>query len=329
MKTNKLYIIGNGFDLHHSLKTSYYNFAEYLRDKNKQLYENLESYVSYPSSDKYLWSKFEENLANLDVEEIMSEYADTLPDYASDEFRDRDRHVFPDIMDEFHTRLTSGLIEIFQQFIQDVEVGKTAFYFKVELDNSAIFLTFNYTNTLEYIYNIGRERIIYIHNSAFNGNESVILGHGVDPKSFEEERLLPPDNLNADELEYWYQMNDNWDYSYDTGKENLMKYFKDTFKPTKDIIQRHDSFFRNSISISEVYILGHSISKVDHPYIETIIKSVRQDAKWIVSYYDSKEKNTHLETLAILGLNKSNITLIKLEDIQVNNKQLKIDFGKY
>ena len=153
--TEKLYIIGNGFDLHHGLKTSYYHFANYLKSKDSELYSILESYISYPNSDKDLWSRFEENLSNLDTDEILSEHSDTLLNYTSDDFRDGDRYIFPDTMDNYYQKLTDGLFEIFQNFIQDVEFPSIASELKLEID--ANFLTFNYTNTLEQLYNVDKK----------------------------------------------------------------------------------------------------------------------------------------------------------------------------
>jgi len=324
--TTKLYIIGNGFDLHHYLKTSYYDFANYLRENHNDIYSTLESYVSYPTSENDLWSRFEENLANLDAEEILSEHSDTLPNYASDDFRDRDRYVFPDIMDEHFQKLTSGLFSAFQEFVQQVEYPNYSWEHKIEIDKEATFLTFNYTNTLERLYSIDKSKIIYIHNSAFYGADEIILGHGIDPETFEEKKPEPPDDLEPEELEEWYNRNDDYDYSYDEGKQNLMRYFKVTYKPTKEIINRHSNFFANLKTVEEIYVYGHSISSVDLPYFEEIVRNVSNDMKWTVSFYNSDEYNRHKVTLDKLGIAIENIRLIQLEDIQENNKQLKIEF---
>ena len=321
----RLYIIGNGFDLHHGLKTSYFDFSEYLQENYNELYNILESYIYCSSPDNCLWSKFEENLANLDVEEILSENTDRLPDYASDDFRDRDRHVFPDIMGEYHRKLTEGLLETFKRFIQDVEISKKAFQYKINLDTTATFLTFNYTNTLERLYNIHRNKITYIHNSAFE-TDDIFLGHGTDPEKFEEKKPVPPNGLTEEECERWYEEHDSYDYSYDTGKETIMKYYKDTFKPTNEIIIRHNSFFSKLIEIDEVNILGHSLSNVDLPYFKEIVKHIKPSVNWNVSYYDNKEIKSHLKSLLELGLNEQNIILFEMEDQLINNKQLKINF---
>jgi len=324
--TTKLYIIGNGFDLHHYLKTSYYDFAHYLGEKHNDIYSTLESYVSYPTSEQDLWSRFEENLANLDAEEILSEHSYTLPNYASDDFRDRDRYVFPDIMDEHFQKLTNGLFSAFEEFIRQVEYPNYSCEHKIKVDKEAIFLTFNYTNTLERLYSIDKSKIIYIHNSAFYGADDIILGHGIDPETFEEKKPEPPANLEPEELEEWYNRNDNYDYSYDEGKQNLMRYFKITYKPTKEILNRHSKFFGNLKKVEEIFVYGHSMSSVDLPYFEEIVRNISKDVKWTVSFYNLSEHNRHKTTLDKLGIASENIRLIQLKDIQEKNKQLKIEF---
>lgn len=324
--TDKFYIIGNGFDLHHKLKTSYYDFANYLKTNNKDVYDTLEKYISYPKSDKDLWYKFEENLANLDAGEIISENSGTLPNYADDDFRDGDRHVFPDIMDEYYQKLTESLVEEFLIFIQNVEYPLISNELKIEIDINSLFLTFNYTNTLERLYKIDRKNILYIHNSAFYGPEQIILGHGIDPSNFQEKLPEPPDDIDPEDYEKWYQENDDYDYSYDTGKENLMKYFEATFKPTKKIINNNASFFSTLSKFKEIFIFGHSLSNIDLPYFEEIFKHSNADAEWKVSYYNGEEGKKHFETLIKIGVKKDKISLFKLADFQQNNRQLKFEF---
>ena len=326
--TKKLYIIGNGFDLHHCLKTSYYDFANYLKENYDEIYDALERYVSYPESDKTLWSRFEENLGNLDAEEILSEHSSTLPNYASDDFRDRDRYVFPSIMEEHFQNLTNRLFTAFQEFIQQVEYPHYSLEKRMKLDNEGTFLTFNYTNTLERLYSVDKSKIIYIHNSAFYGSDDIILGHGIDPEFFEEKRPEPPDDLEPEELEEWYNRNDEYDYSFDEGKQNLMRYFKVTYKPTQEIIKRHSSFFNDMKSVEEIFVLGHSLSSVDLPYFETLVINISKDVCWTVSFYDSDEYKRHLNTLDKLGISRDRLKLIELKDLQENNKQLKIEFKK-
>ncbi|MCG2609759.1 bacteriophage abortive infection AbiH family protein, partial [Acinetobacter sp. SM34] len=65
--------------------------------------------------------------------------------------------------------------------------------------------------------------------------------------------------------------------------------------------------------ISEVYILGHSMAEVDLPYFEELVKSVKPDAKWTVTFYSPDEKQHHFEVLKGLGI--SNISIVTLQEI--------------
>ncbi|WP_128330113.1 bacteriophage abortive infection AbiH family protein [Apibacter sp. HY039] len=326
MPIKKLYIIGNGFDLHHHLKTSYLDFANFLKRNDIELYSKLELYISYPKEDKNLWSNFEENLANLDIDRIVDEHFGDLPNYSSEDFRDRDRFVFPNIMEEYYEIFTNGLFSHFQNFIQSIKFPDSLNNHRVLLDNNAFFLTFNYTNTLEKVYDINKNNIKYIHNSAIYGNEQIILGHGTDPKKFEEEIPEPPNDVDPEDYADWYNTNIYYDYSYDTGKDTLLQYFSTTFKPTKEIIKTNSNFFSKLDSVTEIFVLGHSLSNVDIPYFEEIIKKTPSNTKWFVSFYNSIEKQKHFDTLTNLGVNHKLITQFELEDIQLNNKQLKINF---
>ena len=325
-KMKKLYIIGNGFDLHHGLKTSYWDFAQYLKKSNNELYTTLEKYISYPANHNSLWADFETNLANLNMEEILSDNIDYLPDIASDEFRDRDLHTFPNIMENFFQLLTEGLFHEFQDFIQLVEYPESASSKIIELDTQGMFYTFNYTNTLERLYGIKREKVFYIHNSAFYGSGAIILGHGINPENFKDKTPEPPDDLEPEDYGEWYNKNVPWDYSYDTGKESLQQYFNNTFKPTEKIIKDNISFFESVKDYDEINIYGHSLSQVDMPYFQEIYKHSNKETKWKVSHYNLNGKKHNFENMSKLGVSSNKLDLIELTEIQKNNRQLNFEF---
>lgn len=57
-----LYILGNGFDVHHGLPTLYSNFNQYVIGKDPELTNRLENYFEFDVNDQYLWTNFENNL---------------------------------------------------------------------------------------------------------------------------------------------------------------------------------------------------------------------------------------------------------------------------
>ena len=70
--TDKLYIIGNGFDLHHGLRTSYANFRDdYIKKKSSVLWNDLlDIYGDTPQNDNLWWKDFENMLGKVDYESL-------------------------------------------------------------------------------------------------------------------------------------------------------------------------------------------------------------------------------------------------------------------
>lgn len=321
----KLYIIGNGFDLHHCLKTSYYNFAQYLQINYNEIYSILDGYVSFPTSDNDLWSKFEENLANLDIEGILSEHLDLVPNFTNDSFKYKDCYKYPDEMEQYRQALTDDLVLIFEEFIQRVLYSNNSLERKIFIDKEATFLSFNYTNTLERLYSVDKTKINYLHNSAFDGSESIILGHGIDPKTFEDTPLELPDHLESSVFPRWITQ-DN-EYPYGEGREILMSYFIFTYKPTNEIIKRNSDFFKSLQSVKEIFVFGHSLSSIDLPYFKEIVNNIDNAVKWNVSFFGSDDIKRFTEVLCSFGIALDNIQFVELGDLQEKYRQLKIVFS--
>lgn len=74
---NKIYIIGNGFDLHHKLLSRYSHFYDYLKnDRNSiEIIRTFDCFINL-SNDK--WSNFEEDIALLNEKSFIDYYKDEL-----------------------------------------------------------------------------------------------------------------------------------------------------------------------------------------------------------------------------------------------------------
>lgn len=317
-----LYIIGNGFDIYHGLNTKYQSFGFFLKNKYSQIYEYLTDYYSLPYLEdierKYIeWSYFEKALADLDYESVLEDNSDFLPNVASDDFRDRDWHAFQQIMEGVVDDLTTNLFNQFKEFILNVTFPDINPKDLLKIDNNSIFISFNYTDTLEQYYNVPEKNIFYIHNKA-KSNNALVLGHGTNPDNFKVEEEIMPESLSIEEQAEWAErMSDNFDFSYDQGRDELLSYFSKSFKYTEDIISQNQTFFNSLKNIKKVIVLGHSISDVDQPYFNKIINSINdKDIMWTASYYG--EKKSIYENLKSIGLNDSQIKLITLEEIKIN-----------
>jgi hypothetical protein len=326
MIPQNLYIIGNGFDMYHGLDTSYQSFAFFMKKNYSEIYGLLIKYYDLPDlnpddaksyKDPH-WGDFEKALAGLDFETVLDDGSNYVSDPSSPDFTDGDWGSYQIEMERIVNNLTIDLCKSFKEFILSVQFPDSVDNKLLLLENNSVFLNFNYTDTLEKYYFVNRSRILYIHGKAKNSNEKIILGHGVHPSTFKEKEKEPPDGLNEEQLEMWReQMSDNYSYSYELGKDELMSYFNASYKSTDEIIKEHTLFFNILKDVKKIFVLGHSISEVDQPYFQKVIQSVDdKKATWIVSYFSDEAYNSHLKKLFAFGLEKEQIRLIKMEALK-------------
>lgn len=153
-----------------------------------------------------------------------------------------------------------------------------------KINNDSLFLSFNYTDTLETTYKIPTEQILYIHGKALR-NDELILGHH-DETLFQNEPI--PQFNSEEEREMYYDV-----YAEDVrmleAREVIKDYFRDTYKDTASRIQANSQFFKSLNHIGEIYIYGHSLSPIDFDYFYEIKKYASPNCQWYISYHDELE----------------------------------------
>jgi hypothetical protein len=148
-KVNDLYIIGNGFDLHHKLDTRYKSFGLYLKEHYGSIYDQLLEYFGLPHIDENdekidpLWSNFERSLSLLNVDMVYDAYSGSLANPSAPDFRDRDWNTFAIDMEMVVDSLTKNLIKAFHEFILKVDYTVIPRDKRLPLDSQALFLSFN------------------------------------------------------------------------------------------------------------------------------------------------------------------------------------------
>ncbi|MEI7707431.1 MAG: bacteriophage abortive infection AbiH family protein [Chlorobium sp.] len=321
----KLYVIGNGFDLYHELDTSYLSFGIFLKNSYPLIYEYITQYHGISditngieSSGGYLWSEFEFALADLDYETILEDYSEYLASPGSEDFRDRDWGAFQIEIEKVIDEITIKLFAAFHEFILGVKYPNYVDNKRLALEKDGMYLNFNYTDTLEKIYNISNTNIRYIHNQASVDSE-LILGHGIDPKNFEIETTKPPENMSSEESERWMEMmSDKFDYSFNLGQNQIMTYFSLSHKNTECIINENKDFFQHLKNVNEIFVLGHSLSEIDKPYFNKIFDSVYDDSIWRVTYHFDEEKLSNEKMLSSIGIKNNLIDHIKMNDLSLS-----------
>lgn len=333
---NTLYVIGNGFDLHHELKTLYKHFAHFLKAKEPDVYELLLNYYYLPDLDpenpdrqdekekEILWADFENTLAELDYNSVLDDNSDLIANPAREDFRDRDWHSFQIEMEMIVKKLTRDLFSIFREFILNVVFPENIDEKRVQLNIDSLFLSFNYTDTLEKYYNVDFKNILYIHGKAKNIDDRIILGHAIDPLSFRLNAKTPPSGLSEEQLQEWQDMiSDEYDYSFESAREEILGYFKAAYKHTQDIIKNQIKFFEQLKSTKNIYVLGHSISQVDLPYFKKIIESTKQNKPhWHISYLWDDEKMSMQNKIVALGVRLEDISMLRISDLVFNHPTL-------
>ena len=305
MAKDRLYIIGNGFDLHHGLKSSYKDFKAYLVDKDNDLVQKLEEYFEGDS----LWSDFEETLSYLDTENIIDECLNYLVSYSAEDWSDAHHHDYQFEVQKRIDIITESLKKKFTEWILHLILPSDADDKKIPIKTDSVFINFNYTNTLQKLYNVADEDVFYIHNKAIDDNSTLILGHSRNPKA----------NKTLVEL----YNNEETDPRIAEGNKILDTYFQQTYKSTEKIISDNSHYFDELKYLKEIYVLGHSLAEVDLPYFQEIVKHIdKATVLWKVSYYNKKELLHHIAAFKKLGIDPA---LIKFDRLNyIDTKQISL-----
>ncbi len=314
----RLVIVGNGFDIAHGLPTKYSNFMEYLCSYEKEpkfdrlvrlnsiSLQDQEKHHFYDAISKYipkqdLWSFFEEALSILDDEQLQGDNSCYLLCYGDENWRDSAHHDYQYMIGEALS-FASDIPKYFSKWISSINTHTCPVVSTNVINNSSIFLNFNYTDTLETTYGILPEQILYIHGKALRG-DNLMLGHH-ENKLFQDDPI--PQFESEEEREIYYE-NYTEDVRVVEAKEIIKNYFRETYKDTSSIILKNKTFFNSLDSISEVYIFGHSLSVIDFEYFLEIKKHILMTCKWNISYHSDKDYYNAQNFISALGIQNSKL----------------------
>lgn len=300
-----IFIVGNGFDRAHHLKTGYSDFKKYMSDTicdneclNKSKKNLKINRIPNPTiPDIYIKNHF---IADYEQQRIIAYW---LIDNASKRKLDMQWNKFENYLGKLNVERVIkkwGKNDCFNLMcLKDTVINIRGFFFewintidlkdvnKVELYNSLInpeediALSFNYTETLELIYKMKSSNVCHIHGK-----------REIDPLLQKEKSMCPIGENNCSLIVGFaskYLKNRNWI------KRNmiLMPLYKDTTMP----IYLNKNFF-DKISngdFTRIYSLGFSFSDADMPYIKEIcnvLKNGNCDKRmtWYISPYGNRYK---------------------------------------
>lgn len=175
-----LFILGNGFDRAHDLKTSYWHFKKWLMTHGRlDVIAELQSlFPAQQDGEFLLWSQFEKALTLYDKAAVEGWAWDSLYLAIEEEEDGKETVTSGGILD---TSISDIVRNCFSAWGNDIEINGMRIF---DLYCSAKFITFNYTETLERLYSIPADRILHIHGKA-HSDSRIIVGHRttVDPLS--------------------------------------------------------------------------------------------------------------------------------------------------
>lgn len=280
-KASKLYIIGNGFDIIHGMKTKYQDFFNWLLISGRlYVIEELQSVYNIEEDGEFLlWSNFEDALGKYDIN-VASEWSFENLNIVEISIGNQ-KVSCPSLFLE--TQLDDIVNDVFTKWVGQIPLSIER---KLELPQDALYFTFNYTDTLEKLYNISQNSVLHIHGRLNNGDH-LIIGH----------------NNYREPLDFW---DDSITFRENNERIQRIVNMNNLCKPIVENLNLHKAFFDAMATVEYVEIIGHSCAEIDYPYFKRIRESVADDAKWVFNPYSADDAKRVNELIGYLQL-KGNI----------------------
>lgn len=267
----KLFIIGNGFDKQHDIHykeplngkitTSLKDFSEILKRKDKEVYKDINNLLN------------EEGLCWEDLEKVK---------FMSKLDKDDKRNKFYKYFKEWIRNLNENIEK--ETFLNSENKPRIDEYKRLKndfFDNETYFLNLNYTTTLEDIYNINQDKILYLHLV-----ESLIIAYNESP---------PLRNV------FGFNCTPNFEKPVNGLKFRLNDWIND-----------------NSIceGLESIYIYGVNFNGTDKEYLETILQQCPNIENIKISDYQAERlcesKNTLYDNIKQIR-NKYDLAILDME----------------
>ena len=322
-----LYIIGNGFDRQHGLKTSYWDFRIYLEKYAQDFLMELEEIYDFAPFEKldkrFKHNKIKQsNRENIIYNELWKEFEHNLGEASDGRFLDFSDSIVSqlgleggligvkDTLDQYweeQYEFIKNLNYYLRRWIRQVRLYK-AKPLKIEFLHNVedYFFTFNYTNVLERIYKINNNRIIHIHGglSPYCETEPV-LGHG-----------------NYKAIEVYREKAKDASKMYDEANQSIYNaianYYERTWKNTNSCLKTHDVFYDNIKCVDKVEIIGHSFGNVDLPYFNYLKQRISDNAEWCFYCHTDEDIVNAKSAIKEMGLLDNKCKLIQSAEFWSN-----------
>lgn len=287
----RLFVIGNGFDIKHGLKTNYKIFKNEVAKNDLKLFEIINKAEKVynernPYNTSNEWSNFEELLRYID-------FADYNSNYINNPIKLRSKNNNSNILNN-NNKIIDDINKQFNKWVSKFKLKISGKSKKINNDN--YYLSFNYTKVLQKKYNINKKNINQIHLCK-SSSRPFIFGM----KKIEEDKSF----------------SSNFKGSLNEIINDTSNIFE---KPVDKII---DEGLVNYKNLKEIYFWGFSLSDVDKPYIEKIFDNNKNTIEKIYlckHQFDRSDKEHFVEFLKKYNLENK---LESFNDHLIDNKTMK------
>lgn len=295
----KLYIIGNGFDLNHGMETSYKAYRRFLEHSAPHTLRDFEGFANidaFNCDEETRWTSLEQ-LLTIDYEPYMSDIADNFYPLMTSERTPGWDDIKIEVDNtlsflHFFTRVD------FYNWIESVEIPDPEdVCLRQDVDPKGFFITFNYTKTLEALYDIPEEQILHIHGDT-DDPSSIQFG---TPEN-------NPENVSS-RLEKLYSNDDFYSVTFAPAINSLAGFVAAAYKNIEANFASLQSFLGKCGSIDEVVIMGHSLLGIDDQYYSDILVPRFSNARWIIFIHSQNDEDSANAFIASYGL--KNVQLVK------------------
>lgn len=312
---NILCILGNGFDLMHNVRSSYYAFRDSI-GKNNSLRITLEFYLT----PEDIWADFEDSLARFNVGAMASswlieDWLDTF-DAFDEDASVASFYMAAEWAAEPMRAIGDELPKRFRRWADGLTVGTADRPLKELFRNSKV-LCFNYTEFVETMYGVPSENVCYIHGSRKRKKgrptEKLILGHlpgaSDDAYDFDDSRRRGAKNPFRHKM-------------VELAQENAIRIISEwddeLTKDSRKIILEHKDFFDGLSGITTVVTVGHSFAPVDQDYFAAVAAALPDPGavRWYFGCHGLHDLERLEQLLINIGLDRSSVYVCSTDNIR-------------
>lgn len=253
-------------------------------------------------------------------------YQDYSPIYGSEDFRDADYHrasiqVGLDIdIDNLIENIGQSL-KVWVSSLNKPNCGKL----RIEDKDECYFLTFNYTKTLEDVYNIPSEQLCHIHGSI--DDSEFVWGHGKNTSEIYDflkgKPKQQPSGLTVEQTKKWLDANVD-DSTMESIIETSAHQLSRMKKNVPGIIKQKHKLFESLKDVRKIYILGFSFSPIDIPYLEEVLYNIIDVDKvlWIATAHTSSDEKAINEFIDEHNLDGQKWCITKMDALDIYKEQV-------